>query len=81
MSCCRPCRIKALICLLQDPPFGVTQNKWDIKPDLPKMWQEWKRVAAGNAAYLFFATQPFASELIMSNLKMFRYDLIWYKVH
>jgi site-specific DNA-methyltransferase (adenine-specific) len=28
---------------------------------------------------IFFATQPFASELILSNQKNFRYDLIWYK--
>jgi len=65
--------------LLQDPPFGCTKNKWDIKPDLSKMWPEWMRVAKGNAAIVMFATQPFASELILSNQKMFRYDLIWYK--
>lgn len=65
--------------VLQDTPFGCTQNSWDIKPDLAKMWPEWLRVAKPNAAFLFFATQPFASELIISNPKMFRYDLIWYK--
>ena len=65
--------------LLQDTPFGVTQNEWDIKPDLPKMWQEWERVTKENGAMIFFATQPFASELILSNQKNFRYDLIWYK--
>ena len=65
--------------LLQDTPFGVTQNGWDIKPDLQKMWPEWERVTKENGAMIFFATQPFASELILSNLKMFRYDLIWYK--
>lgn len=65
--------------LLQDPPFGVTQNEWDVKPDLEIMWPEWIRVCKDNAAMIFFATQPFASELILSNWKMFRYDLIWYK--
>lgn len=65
--------------LLQDPPFGVTQNKWDIKPDLPKMWIEWERVTKENGAMIFFATQPFASEMILSNAKLFRYDMIWYK--
>ncbi len=65
--------------LIQDPPFGVTQNPWDIKPDLPKMWVEWERVIKDNGAIIFFATQPFASELILSNKKIFRYDLIWYK--
>lgn len=65
--------------LLQDPPFGCTRNEWDIKPDLPKMWLAWMRVAKPNAAIVLFATQPFASELILSNIKMFRYDLIWFK--
>lgn len=63
----------------QDTPFGCTQNKWDIKPDLPKMWKEWERCSKPNTPFIFFATQPFASELIMSNVKLFKYDLIWYK--
>lgn len=65
--------------LLQDTPFGVTQNEWDIKPNLPVMWLHWERVTKENGAMIFFATQPFASELILSNQKNFRYDLIWYK--
>jgi len=65
--------------LLQDTPFGVTQNKWDIKPNLPVMWKHWERVTKENGAMIFFATQPFASELILSNTKNFRYDLVWYK--
>ena len=65
--------------ILQDPPFGCTQNEWDIKPDLLKMWVELMRVAKDNTVIVMFATQPFASELILSNLKAFRYDLIWEK--
>jgi site-specific DNA-methyltransferase (adenine-specific) len=65
--------------LLQDTPFGVTQNDWDIKPELAKMWLQWERVIKENGAMIFFATQPFASELILSNPDNFRYDIIWYK--
>jgi site-specific DNA-methyltransferase (adenine-specific) len=65
--------------MLQDTPFEVTQNEWDIAPDFEKMWPEWLRVGKENCAYLFFGTQPFVSDLINSNRKMFRYDLIWYK--
>lgn len=65
--------------LLQDPPFEVTQNEWDIKPDLPVMWKHWERVCKEDAAMIFFATQPFACDLIDSNRKLFRYDMIWYK--
>lgn len=65
--------------LLQDTPFGVTKNNWDIKPDLKAMWPEWKRITKLNGAMIFFATQPFASELVLSNLDEFRYDIIWKK--
>ncbi len=64
---------------LQDTPFGVTQNEWDKVPDFKKLWPEWLRVGKENTCYLFFATQPFACDLINSNRGMFRYDLIWYK--
>jgi len=65
--------------LLQDTPFGCTQNEWDIKPNFTKMWAEWERVTKENGAMIFFGTQPFASELILSRSGLFRYDLIWYK--
>lgn len=65
--------------LLQDTPFGCTQNDWDIKPNFPVMWQEWERIIKDNGAMIFFGTQPFASELILSRSALFRYDLIWYK--
>lgn len=65
--------------LLQDTPFGCTQNEWDIKPNFPVMWQEWERIIKDNGAMIFFGTQPFASELILSRSEFFRYDLIWYK--
>lgn len=65
--------------MLQDPPFGVTQNEWDVKPNFQVMWPQWERVIKDNGAMLFFGTQPFASELILSRAGFFRYDLIWYK--
>jgi len=65
--------------LLQDTPFGCTQNEWDIKPNFAEMWFEWERVTKENGAMIFFGTQPFASELILSRAELFKYDLIWYK--
>lgn len=64
---------------LQDTPFEVTKNDWDIKPEFKIMWPEWLRVGKQNCAFVFFATQPFASELIMSMPDLFRYDVIWQK--
>lgn len=65
--------------LLQDPPYGVTKNQWDKAPDLAKMWQQWLRVIKPNGAIIFMAQQPFATDLINSQRKLFRYDLIWNK--
>lgn len=67
--------------LLQDTPFGCTQNEWDIKPNFQIMWSHWERVIKDNGAILFFGTQPFASELILSRSGLFRYDIIWRKSH
>lgn len=65
--------------MLQDPPYGVTQNEWDNEPPLLEMWPEWERVVKDNGAMIFFAQQPFASKLVLSRPELFRYDLIWYK--
>lgn len=65
--------------ILQDPPYGTTQNDWDVKPDLQRMWFEWERIIKGNGAIIFTAAQPFASELVLSRSGFFRYDLIWEK--
>jgi len=65
--------------MIQDTPFGVTQNEWDIAPDFEKMWPEWLRVGKENCAYLFFGTQPFISDLISSNRKMYKHEWIWKK--
>ena len=65
--------------LLQDTPFGCTQNEWDIKPNFDLLWPEWERVTKENGAMIFFGTQPFASELILSRPDLFKYDIIWYK--
>lgn len=65
--------------MLQDPPYGVTQNKWDKAPDFSIMWQEWERVVKPNGAFIFTAQQPFTTDLILSRRGLFRYDLIWEK--
>ena len=65
--------------VLADLPYGVTANDWDKVIPLDRLWQEYRRVTKPNAAIVLTATHPFASQLIASNPKMFRYDLIWRK--
>jgi len=45
------------------------------------LWEAYKRVIKPNGAIVLFGSQPFTSALVMSNPKMFRYELIWDKVN
>jgi len=65
--------------ILCDPPYGVTACSWDQKPDLAFMWREFNRILKEDGAAIVTATQPFATDVIESNRKNFRYDLIWAK--
>ena len=65
--------------ILADPPYGTTQCKWDSIIDLPLMWEQLKRVIKPNGAIVMTASQPFTTTLIASNMKDFRYDLVWVK--
>lgn len=65
--------------ILTDPPYGVTDCAWDVKPDLGFMWREFNRILKENGAAILTATQPFATDVINANRKGFRYDLVWAK--
>lgn len=62
-----------------DLPFGRTACEWDCVIPFDPLWEQYKRVIKQNGAILLFSLQPFTSELIISNLKMFRYEWIWQK--
>lgn len=65
--------------MLTDPPYGVTACKWDKAPDLAVMWPEWERILKPNGVWIFTAKQPFTSNLVISRLGFFKYEMIWYK--
>lgn len=67
--------------ILTDLPYGNTAMKWDNPIPLEPLWKEYRRVLKPNGAVALFATEPFASQLVCSNPRMFRYDLIWDKVN
>jgi len=53
---------------------------WDIKIDLEEFWKQVKRIRKDNhTPTLMFATTKYGYELIKSNEKEFRYDLVWDK--
>jgi len=70
---------KSVDLILCDLPYGQTNCKWDIEIDFIKLWVEYKRIIKDNGCILLFGKQPFTSKLVLSNLEMFRYELIWEK--
>lgn len=65
--------------LLTDPPYGITNFKWDKPQDWDRFWREAKRVCKPNAAMALFASGRFAIQLPMSNFKDYRYKYVWDK--
>lgn len=65
--------------VLTDLPYGVSSQKWDfvVPPNL--MWNELNRITKENCACVFTAVQPFTSILTTSNIKDFKYSLVWSK--
>jgi DNA modification methylase len=55
---------------------------WDIKIDLPKFWEQVKRLVKNDhTPVLMFCNTRFGAELIASNPDWFRYDLVWAKTN
>lgn len=65
--------------ILCDMPYGITRHKDDKVIPLNEMWKEVKRIVKPTTPILFFASGLFYVDLVSSNRKMFKYDLVWDK--
>ena len=72
---------KSIDMILCDLPYGVTSCKWDIVIPLEPLWKQYERVIKDNGAIVLFGCEPFSSHLRLSNLGLYRYDIIWDKVN
>jgi site-specific DNA-methyltransferase (adenine-specific) len=70
---------KSIDLILCDLPYGTTKNKWDNVIDMEKMWNEYNRIIKENGAILLFCDGLFMARLMLSQEKMWRYNLIWEK--
>lgn len=70
---------KSIDMILCDLPYGTTACKWDIVIPFDKLWQQYNRIIKDNGAIVLFGKQPFTSKLIISNIKDFKYALVWTK--
>ena len=70
---------KSIDMILCDLPYGKTACKWDTIIPFEPLWEQYKRIIKDNGAIVLTASQPFTSALVMSNVKMFKYEWIWIK--
>jgi len=70
---------KSIDMILCDLPYGTTACKWDTIIPFEPLWEQYKRIIKDNGAIVLTASQPFTSALVMSNIKMFKYEWIWGK--
>ena len=66
--------------ILCDLPYARTQNRWDIIIPFEDLWKEYNRVIKPNGCIALFADGMFMAELMLSNKKMWRYNIVWDKV-
>ncbi len=65
--------------LLTDPPYGTTENYWDVPLPLPEFWAAVEHAVKPNGAVLLWAQCPYDKILGASNLAMLRYEWVWHK--
>ena len=70
---------KSIDFILTDLPYGKTDNKWDSVIDVKIMWQQIKRIRKNNTITALFGTEPFSSNLRLSNINEYKYDWTWKK--
>ena len=70
---------KSVDLILTDLPYGVTAAKWDKYIDINKLWQHFERIITDKGVILMFGQEPFSSKLRLSNLDLYRYDIVWKK--
>ena len=77
--------------ILCDLPYGTTDRKgienkgdnrvlsWDTVIPLDQLWEQYRRVLKSTGTVVLTADQPFTSQLVISNLKWFKYEWSWKK--
>lgn len=65
--------------IITDPPYGTTSCKWDSIIPLNEMWDRLNKLIKDDGTIVLFGSQPFSSELVHSNISMFRHEWIWGK--
>lgn len=65
--------------ILCDLPYGITSISWDSIIPYDELWTQYKRLLKPTGNIVLFSSGLFTLSLIQSNIKQFRYRLIWKK--
>ena len=71
-------------CVICDLPYEVLHKnnphaQWDRIIPFGPLWEQYERVIKNNGAIVLFAQGMFTAKLMMSNERLWRYNLIWDK--
>lgn len=66
-------------CVITDPPYGITSCKWDSVIPFDIMWSSLNKITTPSTPIILFGSEPFSSNLRMSNTKYYKYDWLWKK--
>lgn len=75
---------KSIDLVLCDLPYGVLNKEnpnaaWDKQLPFSALWDEYLRIAKEEAAIILFASGMFTADLMQSNRKIWKYNLVWKK--
>lgn len=65
--------------ILSDIPYNITKISWDKDINLENMWQAYSRIIKPTGKIVLFSSGDFTIKLINSNIKEYKYRLIWEK--
>jgi DNA modification methylase len=70
---------KSIDVVICDLPYGTTQCKWDSVIPFDELWDAYSRIIKDKGAIVLHSQQPFTSNLIVSNIRSYKYSIIWEK--
>lgn len=65
--------------IISDIPYGIHKNKFDEVIPFDEMWYCINKLIKPKGNVILFGSGLFTAKLMLSNKKMFRYEMIWKK--
>ncbi|WP_270658192.1 DNA-methyltransferase [Parabacteroides merdae] len=73
--------VDAIVC---DLPYGILNRRnwearWDRPIPLAPLWEQYRRIIKPDSPVILFGQGMFTAKLLMSQPRLWRYNLVWYK--